>query len=85
MANVGVSVATSAWLLASANRDDARAIRRLVERAAAARMDVEARNAAELARDGRHDPAVERAVQAAWKKWYAEALETADRLAVRDE
>ncbi len=41
MKNVGVSVASSAWLLASATTEDARAIARLIEHAALARLALE--------------------------------------------
>ena len=67
MKNVGVSVATSAWMLASANEEDARAVRRLIEHAAADRRKVEQQNADELARRGRTDAATEKAVVAAWE------------------
>jgi aminopeptidase YwaD len=82
MKNVGVAVAASAWLLASANEEDARAVRRLIEHAAAKRMELERQNADELARLGKSEIETERAVVEAWKKWYAEALESVERLAV---
>jgi aminopeptidase YwaD len=70
MVNVGVSVATSAWYLASANEKDALATVDLIAAAARARL---AREASEHAGDQ---------VVAAWKKWYGEALDSVSRLAV---
>ena len=82
MKNVGVSVATSAWLLAAATDADAQAVRRLIERAERARLALETRNADELTRLGKTDLETELAVVTAWKKWYAEALASVDRLPV---
>jgi aminopeptidase YwaD len=70
MVNVGISVATSAWFLASATPDDARDVAALVDRAAAERLALEARqNASPQILD-------------AWRKWYAEARESVTRLPV---
>jgi len=71
MKNVGVTVAASAWLLASATDEDARAVRRLVEQAASSRMQLEQANAAPPE------------ILAAWKKWYAQAAESVSRLPVK--
>ena len=68
MKNVGVTVAASAWLLASATDEDARAVTRLIERAAAARKELEQKNGAE------------QMILDAWKKWYAEALKSVETL-----
>jgi aminopeptidase YwaD len=65
MVNVATAVATSAWFLASASERDALAVVDLIAASAAARLALEQRLA----------PA-ERHVQAAWGKWYREALES---------
>jgi aminopeptidase YwaD len=68
MVNVGVAVATSAWFLASATEADAMATVELITRAAEARLALEKKqNATEQ-------------ILAAWRKWYAEALDSAGRL-----
>jgi aminopeptidase YwaD len=69
MVNVGTAVATSAWFLASASAADALTTVDLVARAADARLALEQRQGA----------APE--IMAAWRKWYAEALESVRRLA----
>ncbi|MGE5361036.1 MAG: M28 family peptidase [Bacteroidales bacterium] len=78
MSNVGVAVGTTAWLLASADADDAKAVVGLLEDAATARLALEKRQSGEaLARD--HSAAArarEDAVVAAWKKWYVEAVQS---------
>jgi hypothetical protein len=68
MVNVGVSVATSAWWLASAGERDALAAVDLVAGAAAARMALERRQGAS------------EEIMAAWRKWYGEALDSVRRL-----
>jgi aminopeptidase YwaD len=78
MANVAVAVGTTTWLLASADDGDATAVVRLLEEAAAARLALERRQSADaIARD---DSAAVRtredAVQAAWRKWYVESLQS---------
>jgi hypothetical protein len=71
MVNVGVAVATSAWLLASATEPDAVAVVRLVADAGRARLALEQTQAA----------APE--IMDAWRKWYGEALDSALRLSVQ--
>ena len=71
MVNVGVAVATSAWFLASATEHDALAVVDLIAASAHARLALERRQAP-----------TEREVQAAWVKWYREALESVRRLPV---
>jgi hypothetical protein len=68
MVNVGVSVATSAWFLASATEPDALATVRLIADAAAARLALEKTQAATPE------------ILAAWRKWYREALDSVRRL-----
>jgi aminopeptidase YwaD len=71
MVNVGTAVATTAWFLASASDRDALAVVDLIAASASARLALERRQA----------PA-ERHVQAAWIKWYREALESVRALPV---
>jgi len=71
MVNVGVAVATSAWFLASATDIDAIAVARHIARAAGGRLALEQKQGA----SGE--------ILAAWKKWYAEALDSVRRLPVR--
>jgi aminopeptidase YwaD len=68
MVNVGVSVATSAWFLASATAADARQVDALLAGAEADRIALEQRQAATPE------------ILDAWKKWYAEARESVTRL-----
>ena len=68
MANVGVSVATTAWFLASATEEDAIATARLLADAAAARLALERSQAATTE------------ILDAWQKWYGEALDSVRRL-----
>jgi aminopeptidase YwaD len=70
MVNVGVSVATSAWFLASATDADARAVAALLDRAAADRLALEQRQGASAE------------ILDAWRRWYAEARQTVTRLPV---
>jgi hypothetical protein len=70
MVNVGVSVATSAWFLASATPEDAAAVSALLDRAEADRLELERRQNASAE------------ILDAWKKWYAEARESVTRLPV---
>jgi hypothetical protein len=83
MRNVGVSVAASAWLLASADEDLALAVGRLVSDAGQARIELELEQGVALAAAD-PDPAAARAreleIIAAWRKWYREAVESASRL-----
>jgi aminopeptidase YwaD len=85
MMNVAVSVATSAWFLASADTHDASSVVDLLSATADARLALEQRQGAALvaaASDRAKAEETERAVQAAWRKWYTEALESAKRLPV---
>lgn len=80
MRNVGVSVATTAWLLASADAGDAEAVVELLETAAARRFALERQQGAQLVRvatDKAAAEALERQVMHAWRKWYREALDSA--------
>ncbi|HSK08836.1 MAG TPA: M28 family peptidase [Vicinamibacterales bacterium] len=79
MAHVGIAVGTTAVLLASATEQDALAVNDLVADAARRRLDLEARQSAELlngAADRAAAEAGERALRAAWTAWYARALES---------
>jgi aminopeptidase YwaD len=70
MVNVGVSVATSAYFLATASDSDALATVELIAKAAAARLALEDTQSAKPE------------IMAAWRKWYGEALESVRRLSV---
>jgi aminopeptidase YwaD len=72
MRNVGVAVATSAWLLASADQTLSLEVAELVARAGRARIAVEQRDGASLAD---HADAL-----AAWRAWSAEAVRSVSRL-----
>jgi hypothetical protein len=79
MANVGIAMGTTAWLLASADADEARAIVDLVKQAALARLALEARQSAEAMAEAAGSPearAKEETIFAAWQKWYVEALQS---------
>lgn len=85
MKNVGVAVATSAWLLASADQQDAAAVVDLVASAAHARLKLERQQGAALiakATDASAVAATERQVIAAWVKWYGEAIDSISRLPI---
>jgi hypothetical protein len=85
MEHVGVTVATSAWVLGSATEADAGAVLSLLEPAAARRLEIEraqGRGLVEAAADRAAAEAVERQVIAAWIKWYGEAFESVLRLPV---
>jgi hypothetical protein len=85
MVNVGVSVATSAWFLASANAADARATVDLIAKAAADRLAMERRQGRAVvaaAPDRAAAEGTERHVLAAWTKWYGEALRSVGRLPI---
>ena len=69
MRHVGVTVATSAYFLASASEADALAVVDLIEKAASRRLAME-----------RQLVPVEKHVIDAWIKWYGEALESVGRL-----
>jgi len=72
MKNVGVAVAATAWLFASATEPIALDVARVVAALGAARLAKEQADGATL-------PAAD-VVTAAWKKWYAEAVRSTRRL-----
>lgn len=83
MENVAIAVATSAYFLAAANEEDALATVDLLERAARARLDLERRQGAEIVAAATDRPAAERTeglVLDAWRRWYADALDSVARL-----
>jgi aminopeptidase YwaD len=83
MRNVGVAVATSAWLCASATNRDALAVVDLLATAAAKRLSLEREQGRTLVAQSaapRDAEAVERHVIDAWIKWYGEALDSVTRL-----
>jgi aminopeptidase YwaD len=85
MKNVGISVATSAWFLASANARDAEDVVALVEQAATRRLGLETVQGAAIVRGAAGKTAagaLEATVRAAWVKWYGGALESVLRLPV---
>jgi aminopeptidase YwaD len=85
MMNVGVSVATSAWFLASADERDAQAVVDLIAASADARLALEQRQGPVIvagAADRTKAEETERLVLAAWRTWYAEALDSVRRLPV---
>jgi cyclophilin family peptidyl-prolyl cis-trans isomerase/Zn-dependent M28 family amino/carboxypeptidase len=85
MRNVGVSVAASAWLLASAGESTSLAVATLVAQAGQARIAIEEREGQKLA-EADADPAAAKArettIVQAWRKWYGEAIRSASRLVV---
>lgn len=85
MEHVGVTVATSAWFLASAGEADAAAVVDLLSSALARRLALEREQGAALvakAADRAAAEAIERELLAAWMKWYGEALDSVLRLPV---
>jgi hypothetical protein len=85
MEHVGVSVAATVLLLATATDADAMAVAGLLESAASDRLALERRQGrtlVEKAADRAAAEAVEERVQAAWRKWYGEALDAVLRLPV---
>jgi Zn-dependent M28 family amino/carboxypeptidase len=83
MEHVGITVATSAWFLASADATDAGAVADLIEEAALRRLALERRQGPSViaaAEDRRAAEAVEAKVLAAWTRWYREALDSVLRL-----
>ena len=87
MQNVGIAVATTAWVLAAADEQDALAVADLVADAAGQRLLLErAQGQALVAKAANRKAAadLERRVAAAWKKWYAEALDSVVRLPAAD-
>ena len=88
MKNVGVAVATSAWLLASASDQDAVTVLDLLTNAAQARLKLEREQGATLAgkaADAAAAAALEQQVTAAWLKWYDEAFDSVARLPIGGE
>jgi aminopeptidase YwaD len=82
---VGSAVATTTWLLASADERDASWVVDLLSASADARLALEQRQGARLveaASDRAKAEETERAVLTAWRTWYIEALESARRLPV---
>ena len=82
MRNVGVAVAASAWVLASADESLALAVADLVSAAGHARVGIEMRDGAKLAGADAAAVARESTILAAWRKWYSEAVLSAVRLVV---
>ena len=83
MQNVGVTVATTAWVLATADEEDAIAVADLVAAAGTRRLSLERSQGSglvERAADKKAAEDVERRVKAAWLKWYAEALDSGNSL-----
>ena len=83
MRNVGVAVATSAWLLASAREPVALAVAELVADAGQARVALEQQEGGKLAAsvpDAAAAKTRETTIVAAWKKWYAQAVRSTTRL-----
>ena len=74
MSNVGVAVAATAWLLASATEAVALDVARIVASAGEARL-------AKEQTDGGSLPSAD-LVLPAWRSWYSEAVGSADRLVV---
>ena len=85
MEHVGLTVATSAYVLASADESDALAVAALLEHAGTARLALERRQGLELvaqADDADAARKVEAQVIAAWITWYGEALDSVSILPV---
>ena len=85
MKNVAVAVATSSWLLASADETDASAVLRIIVDAARRRLALERKQGAEIvagASDTAAADTTEQRVRAAWIKWYGEAFDSVGRLPV---
>ena len=75
--------ATTAWVLATADEEDAIAVADLVAAAGTRRLSLErsqGRALVERAADKKAAEDVERRVKAAWLKWYAEALDSVNSL-----
>jgi aminopeptidase YwaD len=83
MQNVGIAVATTAWVLAAANEEDAIAVADLVADAGTRRLALERAQGERLvnqAADKNAAADLERRVTAAWTTWYAEALDSVSTL-----
>jgi hypothetical protein len=85
MRNVGVAVAASAWLLASARESAALSVAALVSKAGEARLQIEQQQGPGLAaaeKDPRMANIRQAEIVATWRKWYAEAVRSVTRLVV---
>ncbi len=85
MKSVAIAVATSAWLLASADETDASAVLKMIADAGARRLALERKQGAALvaqAGNAAAASATEQRVRTAWIKWYGEALDSVERLPV---
>ena len=83
MEHVGITVATSAYALASARDEDAMAVVDLVENAAHARLKLEREQGPRIvaaAKDKAAAEKIEAEVIAAWIRWYGEALDSVGTL-----
>jgi aminopeptidase YwaD len=83
MEHVAITVATSAYFLASADETDALAVVDLLHRASTARLALERRQGADLvanAKDRATAEKIEAQVVAAWIKWYREAVDSVSTL-----
>jgi aminopeptidase YwaD len=83
MQNVGTAVAATAWVLSSADEQDALAVADIVAAAGIHRLAVErSQGEALVERAADKDAAreTERRVNAAWMKWYGEALDSVSAL-----
>jgi len=85
MRNVGVAVAASAWLLASARETTALNVAALVSKAGEARLAIEQQHGPTLAAadpDPRMANIRQVEIVATWRKWYAEAVRSVSRLVI---
>lgn len=85
MEHVGITVATSAWLLASADARDADAVADLIAQAGTTRLALEREQGPALvaaASDRAKAEAIEQQILEAWVKWYREALDSVLRLPI---
>lgn len=83
MEHVGITVATSAYALASAGQDDAMAVVDLLESAARSRLRLEREQGPAVvaaAKDKVAAEKIEAEVVAAWIKWYGEAIDSVQTL-----
>ena len=84
MRNVGVSVATTAWLMASAKEADTIAVADMVSAAGQKRLAIELKEGPKvpLVSPSQDVASREASILAAWRKWYGEAVMSATRLIV---
>ena len=78
MRHVGVAVATSAWLMASADAQTGAAVKALLTRVGDARVAIETREGETV-----KAPVDNATIVAAWRKWYDEAIASVSRLVVQ--